>query len=135
MSVQNTVTLFGEVKWQPKYLSGAASGKNVSTTKFTITVRRSQSEILDYISCIAYGEIADKLAEIEIGEEILVHGEWRVSSYKDNNKIEYLNECMVTDFTFTKSHKEKLRKEEEKTYREYLKKQEDIEIDDENPFI
>lgn len=132
MSASNNIQLFGKVLYTPKYLQQSEKRKT-SVINFTLVVPRSGTELVNFISCVAFGSIADEIKEIQLEEEILVQGEWRVDSIKKDNKIEYKNYCLVTSFTFTKLHDELKRKEIEETLLEQY--QNDFEVTDDSPFI
>ncbi len=138
MSAQNFVSLFGKVNWAPKYLPKSADN-DCSETCFTLVVQRSGSDMVDYISCVAYEDTADELSTLNIGEELIVKGEWRATSIKKKDRIEYRNECYVTDFSFTREHSEVIRKKVEEAYLKAKNELDDSgensdELTDINPF-
>lgn len=75
-------------------LTGYVHFKKVSKTSkgdtklsFSLNVFRNKPEngnaVYDYVQCVSYGEIANKLDLLEDGAECLIVGEWRHENYTD----------------------------------------------------
>ena len=79
----NEVTLTGYVHYKKE----AKTQKGETKVSFSLNVFRNKPEngnaVYDYVQCVSYGEIADKLNLLEDGAEALIIGEWRHENYTD----------------------------------------------------
>ena len=99
----NKVILMGRLTRTPeiRYSQGDESTK---IARFSLAVdRRKGGEGTDFISCVAFGKLADFADKyLTKGIRVLCEGGWRTGSYtdKDGKKI-YTNDCVLDIIEFT----------------------------------
>lgn len=111
----NNVSLLGRLARDPDYyVSEKDDGSNVC--RFTLAVNRNKDEA-DFISCVAFGQPADAIADYCVkGDRLGVSGRIRVSSYEKDGETYYSTDVVViqADLVETKKESDEKRKAEEK---------------------
>lgn len=98
----NTVTLMGRLTKDPdtRYTAGE---KAMAVSRFALAVdRRTKEKETDFISCVAFGKIAETIEKYVIkGMKILLQGRIQTGSYtnREGKKV-YTTDVVVTDFEF-----------------------------------
>lgn len=75
------------------------STKGQSFTKFQITCSRETGTWKDYISCIAWGNLADQMYNLKKSTPITIKGSIQTGSYMKDGKKIYTTDVQVTDIT------------------------------------
>ena len=111
----NNISLLGRLVRDPDYyVSEKEDGSNVC--RFTLAVNRNKEEA-DFISCVAFGQQADAVADYCVkGDRLGVSGRLRTGSYEKEGETIYTTDvvCIQVDLVETKKESEDKRKAEEK---------------------
>lgn len=75
------------------------STKGQSFAKFQIACSRETGTWKDYISCIAWGTLADQLYNLKKSTPITINGSIQTGSYMKDGKKIYTTDVQVTDIT------------------------------------
>lgn len=122
----NKVTLFGRIANEIK-TSAYGKKKDGTLARFTIAVRRD-AETADFISCVAFGKIAELIEEyFDKGKQILIAGRIQTGSYEDKDgDTHYTTDVIVEQLDFISDGSN----DSSKSKKKKKKKQEDDEDDD-----
>ena len=112
----NSVSLLGRLAMDPDYyVSEKEDGSNVC--RFTLAVNRNKEEA-DFISCVAFGQQADAVADYCVkGDRLGLSGRLRTGSYEKDGETIYSTDVVAIqiDLVETKKESEEKRKAEEKS--------------------
>lgn len=75
------------------------STKGQSFTKFQIACSRETGTWEDYISCIAWGTLADQMYNLKRSTPLTIKGSIQTGSYMKDGKKIYTTDVQVTDIT------------------------------------
>ena len=75
------------------------STKGQSFAKFQIACSRESGTWKDYISCIAWGNLADQMYNLKKSTPITIKGSIQTGSYMKDGKKIYTTDVQVTDIT------------------------------------
>jgi single-stranded DNA-binding protein len=81
---QNAVLLRGTLKRKSELVAGE-SGKNRIT--FTVTVPRGKTGLFDFVSCVAFGDAAENVDSIRVGNFVAIEGGVRSSSWTTSEGV------------------------------------------------
>lgn len=105
----NNVVLIGRLTKDPVVSqSRSQNEKTTIVARFTLAVSRQKQEEVDFITCVAFGKIAEVIEKyIKKGNLIAVQGNIRTGMYtnKDGQKI-YTTDVLVTSLQFLEKRQE-----------------------------
>ena len=104
----NKVILMGRLVRDPevRYTQG---NQPMAVAKFTLAVdrrvKKEQEQSADFISCTAFGKVADFIEKyIKKGTKVVLEGRWQTGSYKNKDGATvYTNDCVVDSLEFAES--------------------------------
>lgn len=103
----NNVQLIGNLTKNPE-LKQTNNGNSV--TSFSLALNRSVKngdtwdEVTDYVDCVAWGKLADTVAEyVNKGQKLFVQGRIQTRSYDKDGQKRYVTEVVVSDVVFMDS--------------------------------
>lgn len=100
----NLVVIMGRLVRDPEIRHAK---DNMCVAKFTLAVDRRAKDETDFISCTAFGKIAEFIEKyIKKGTKVVTQGRWQTGSYtnKDGQKV-YTNDCIIDQIEFAESKK------------------------------
>lgn len=106
----NNVTLMGRLTRDPE-LKYSQAGK--AYCRFTVAINREfNREEADFINCLAFGKIAETIAEyLKKGRRMALQGRIQTGSYQNNNgDTVYTTEVVADRFEFVDSAKSDINK-------------------------
>lgn len=91
----NKVILKGRLTADPEIREG-----ETTIARFTLAVDRRRGEEADFISCVAFGKIADSVGNNWTkGKEMLLEGRIQTGSYKNkDDRTVYTTDVILTEF-------------------------------------
>ena len=107
----NNITLLGRLTANPTLKSTSKT----KYTQFTTAVDRVKSDGVDFIDCVAFGKLAEALANnCEKGRQLLINGRLQVSQNKGRNYYSVIS----NQITFLQRPRQKAKSEDQKTVAE-----------------
>lgn len=105
----NITILIGRLTKTPEVRYGGQDNQT-AIARFTLAVDRSYKKDgkneTDFINCVAFGKVGELVEKyLDKGSKIAVQGRWQVSTYKNNDKTYYNNDCVVDTVEFLDTKK------------------------------